>query len=415
MLNYIIKGTTQIKSTTQKKETGKVNDDDTVTRKNKVITFGELALTHCLGTEGIPVITASEGNESLASYSRYSNKHLTFSSYGSDKFIEELIEFGKSMDSKPVLMCHDDRVILNISENRDQLKKYFYFRLPDADMVNRILNKLLFCRLCKEHNLPAPESEEISEIGQLKNVKNNLKPPYIIKPTFTHYWYDENFKDIVGNYKKAYICQTYDELESLYLKISCVNPSVVIQEYIMGDDSNLFDVNLHITEDGEIDSYVIGQKLRVYPPQAGWGSYVQTVFDDEMYDICADIIKKLDLKGMANIQFKKDERTGEPKLIEIHARTSIFDFLGAAAGQNIPARYYSNITGANMEFPQTYKPGVKYINLARDLRLFVRHQKEYGVPLLEWIKTYRNVSVYDGMTIKDPKALYYELQSALAG
>lgn len=409
MLNFIMKGTSQ------KKESRIMNDNHTKRERNVVLTFGELGLIHCLGTENIPVYTASEGTKSLASLSRFSKKHLTFSSYETDEFIKELVEFGKSMNSKPVLMCHDDRALLNISENRDLLKDYFLFRLPDAAMVNRILNKLLFCRLCKEYDLPAPESKEIAEFAQLPEVKDDLKSPYIIKPTFNHYWYDENFEEVVGNYKKAYICQTYEELESLYLKISQINPSVVIQEYIMGDDSNLYDVNLHISEEGEINSYVIGQKLRVYPPKAGWGSYVKTVFDDEMFEICADIIDKLELKGMANIQFKKDERTDEPKLIEIHTRTSIFDFLGASAGQNIPARYYSDLTGVEMDNSQTYKTGIKYINLARDLRLFVRHRNEYELSLLEWIKTYRNVAVYDGMIIKDPKVFYYELQSALAG
>lgn len=386
--------------------------------KNTVVTIGELGLIHCLGKEGIPVITTSEGKESeksLASYSRYSRKHLTFSSYESAEFIKELIEFGKSVDSKPVLMSHDDRALLNISENRDQLKKYFLFSLPEASIVYRILNKLMFCRLCKEFELPAPESKEISGFEQLPEVKYDLKPPYIIKPTFNHYWYDKKFQATVGNYQKAYVCLDYNELESLYLKIHQINSSVVVQEFIVGNDSNLFDVNLYITENGGIDSYVIAQKLRVYPPTAGWGSYVKTVFDDEMFRICGEIIDKLNLIGMANIQFKKDERTNEPKLIEIHTRTSIFDFLGASAGQNIPARYYSDLTGVKMERSQTYKTDIKYINLARDLRLFVRHRKEYESSLLEWIYTYRNVSVYDGMMIKDPKVFYYKLKSALAG
>jgi len=411
MLNF------KAKSTSPGKEINTNNGNGVNTEKNKVITFGELGLIHCLGSEDIPVITTSEGKgkKSLASYSRYSKKHLTFSSYDSSEFIEELIEFGKSMDHKPVLMSHDDRALLNISENRDQLKKYFLFSLPEASIVNRILNKIMFCRLCKEYDLPAPESKEISQFEQLPAVKHDLKPPYIIKPTYNHYWYDKNFQATVRNYQKAYVCQDYNELESLYLKISKINPSVVVQEYIVGNDTNLYDVNLYIKEGGEIDSYVIAQKLRVYPPKAGWGSYVKTVFDDEMLEICAEIIDKLGLKGMANIQFKRDERTNEPKLIEIHTRTSIFDFLGASAGQNIPARYYHDLTGVEMEKSQPYKTDVKYINLARDIRLFVRHRKEYKSSFLEWISTYRNVSVYDGMIIKDPKVFFYKLKSALAG
>lgn len=380
--------------------------------KIPVLTFGELGLIHCLGTAGIPVYTASEESRSITSYSRYSKKHLVFSSYDSEKFIDELAAFGESLMSKAVLMCHDDQAMLNISNNRERLKKNFLFCLPEAEIVNKILDKLLFCRLCKEFSLPAPESIEISEFKELKQAKKNLDPPYIIKPAYRHYWYHKDFSKIVGSYQKAFICQTFDELESLYKKIAKINPNAVIQEYIMGEDRRLYDVNLHIRENGEIDGYVIGQKLRVYPPKAGWGSYVKTIFDEEMIEVCAEIISKLDLKGMINIQFKKDERTEQPKLIEIHTRTSIFDFLGAAAGQNIPSKYYSYLTGAPIEKSQSYKSDIKYINLARDLRLLIRHRKDCKLSLIEWIKTYSNVSVYDGMILKDPKVFYHELRSA---
>lgn len=378
-----------------------------------VLTFGELGLVHCLGTAGIPVYTASERSPNIASHSRFSKDHLVFSSYESETFIEELNDFGNSLDTKAVIMCHDDRALLTISNHRNVLKENFLFRLPKAEMVRSILDKLSFIRLCDRYDLPAPESMEVSNLDELSALEQQIRPPYIIKPTYRHYWYGEEFKETVGSYRKAYICQTYDELKSMYQKIVQVNPSVVIQEYVIGKDKQMFDVNLHVNEEGGIDGFVIGQKLRVYPPKAGWGSYVKTVIDEEMYEICTSIISKLNLKGMLNIQFKKDERTGEPKLIEIHTRTSIFDFLGASAGQNIPSKYYHNLVGNAPEDSINYKKDVAYLNLARDLRLLIRHRKEYNMSLIEWLKSYQDVSVFDGMTLKDPKVFYHELRSAL--
>lgn len=379
-----------------------------------VITFGELGLIHCLGTADIPVYSASEKeNSTSTAHSRYSGKHLTFSPYDSADFIDELSNVGKVFNDKAVLMGHDDRALLAISQNRERLAENFLFRFPDRDMVEQLLDKLLFIRLCEKHDLPAPASMEVSEKEELTPVPNKLEAPYIIKPAYQHYWYDDNFEEIVGSYQKAYICQTMEELKSLYDKISLINPSVVVQEYVPGTDSQMYDVNLYVAEDGKIASYVIGQKMRVYPPQAGWGSYVKTVHNEELLSICKNIIDKLDLRGVLNIQFKKDGRTGEPKLIEIHVRTSLFDFLGATAGQNIPAKYYADLTGAELDGSLNYESEKSYLNLARDLRLFVRHRKDYGLSFADWIKTYAGVSVFDGMLMRDPKAMFYELRSAL--
>lgn len=377
-----------------------------------VLAIGELGLVHCLGTAGIPVYTASEKEKNIASYSRYSKDHLIFSSYESQDFINELNEFGELLENRAVIMCHDDRAMLTISNHRSQLREHFLFQLPKAEMVEKILDKLAFFRLCEQYDLPAPASLEISSPGGLSAVQSKIKAPYIIKPPYRHYWYGERFKEEVGQYRKAFICQTFDELELMYGKIARINPSVLIQEYVVGDDRQMYDINLLVTEDGTIKSKVIAQKLRVYPPKAGWGSYVRTVFDDQMMDVCQDIIEKLGLVGMVNIQFKKDERSGKPKLIEIHTRTSIFDVLGAAAGQNVPAKYYQELTSPAVEPLTDYKEDVTYINLARDLRLLIRHRKEYDLSLWEWVRTYKNVSVFDGMTFKDPKVLYHELRSA---
>jgi predicted ATP-grasp superfamily ATP-dependent carboligase len=377
-----------------------------------VLTFSELGLIHCLGTAGIPVYTASEEKPNVASYSRYSKRHFTFSSYDSEAFINELSDLGNSVEGKVALMWTNDAACLNISNNRERLKKNFLFRLPEHEIVKKILDKLLFCQLCEEYDLPAPESVEVSQWDELKQAKNRLKAPYIIKPQRTYYWYHQDFSKVIGNYQKAFIFDDFNEVEAFYKRISTINPNVVLQEYIMGDDHQLFDVNLHINREGEIDRSVIAQKMRVYPPKAGWGCYVQTIRDEELLEICKDIIAKLDLKGMMNIQFKRDERTNKPKLIEMHARTSIFDFLGAAAGQNIPLKYYSDLTGIPIDESQKYQTGIKYINLSRDMRLLIRHRTNYGISLMEWMKSYKGVSVYDGMMLKDPRVLYRELRSA---
>lgn len=360
----------------------------------------EIGLVHCLGAAGITVITGTEQSDNSALYSRYTKKRIQFSSYESDQFIKELCELGKELHYKPVLMSYDDRLILNLSRNRKELQKYYRFLLPGEEMVENLLNKVKFIELADQYNLPAPASVKVSDESDLKLVEDRLEKPFLIKPTYRHHWFHENFQEIVGPYKKAYVCNPFQELQDRYRKIAQINPNVVVQEYIEGPDHHMYDVNMYIDKSGTVKGSIVGQKMRVYPPTAGYGSYVITVNDEEILVLSEQIAEKLQLFGMINIQFKKDETTGKPMLIEIHARTSIFDVLGIKSGVNIPAIYYADMTGARLPENTAGKNGVKYFNVSRDLRFMVKNRK--NVTLSELVQSYKGTKIFDGFSLKDP-------------
>lgn len=371
-------------------------------QKPPALICSEIGLVRCLGSAGIPVITGTEEAANSALYSRYSRKRILFSSYESEQFIQELCDFGKSLDYKPVLMSYDDRLILNVSRHRDELMKYYRFLLPAEEMIENLLDKLKFVELADEYKLPVPASVKVSQTSDLNAVGERLKKPYLIKPLYRHHWFHEEFQQIVGSYKKAFICHSQQELENLYERIARINPNVVVQEYVGGPDDHMYDINMYIDAGGNIKGSIVAQKLRVYPPTAGYGSYVVTVRDDEILNLCEEIAKKLNLLGLINIQFKRDVNTREPRLIEIHTRTSIFDVLGIKANVNVPAIYYADMTGMTLPVNGECKTGVKYVNIGRDLRLFLKNRKSYGLTFRDMAKSYRGSKVIDGFSIKDP-------------
>lgn len=360
----------------------------------------EIGLVRCLGTEGIPVLTGAEKTGTGAFYSRYSKMQVLFSSYESEEFIEELIQLGQKLDYKPVLMSYDDRLIMNISRHREVLEKYYHFLLPEEEMVENLLDKVKFISLSDQYNLPSPASIRVSEPAHLAEAVEKLQKPYLIKPLYRHHWFHQDFKKTVGTYKKAFVCSSATELEERYRDIAQINPHVVVQEYIPGTDSQMYDVNMYVDRNGSIKGCVVAQKLRVYPPTAGYGSYVITVDAPEILSLSKQIVTSLQLCGLINVQFKKDERTGEPKLIEIHTRTSIFDVLGIKSGVNVPALYYADMTGKATMKNGNSKPGVKYIHMTRDLRFILKNRDELTLPNL--VKSYRGPKVIDGFSVLDP-------------
>jgi D-aspartate ligase len=368
------------------------------------LVLGEIGLVHNLGQADIPITVGSEIKDNLSLYSKYTKGRIYFSDYKSEQFIEELIDYGKKQETKPVLFSDDDHAILNIAQHQKELEPYFLFSFPDADMVTKLLDKQLFCDLIEQYDLPAPRSVTLSGVEELSKVTEaNLRFPCIIKPSFKQAWWGTEFGDKVGAYQKAYKVESLDDLNAKYRQIAQVNPYVVVQEFIEGDENQIYSVNMFVNNDGLLRGYFIAQKLRTYPIKAGEGCYIVTVKDVEMTEMAYQIAKKMKLRGLLNIQFKRDKRTGRPVLLEIHTRNSVWSYLGTAAGVNVAALYYRELTGQLHHRYYQYQPGVIFVFLEKDIKAFLQNLKVHQIGVGKWLKSYFRKLVIGGVIWSDPK------------
>lgn len=366
-----------------------------------VLVLGEIGLVQNFGKAGIPVYAGSEISDNPSLYSRYTKRKIFFSDYRSETFIDELCEFGKSLSHKTVLVSDDDHAILNIAKHQSKLSQWFLFSFPEPEMVEKLLDKQLFCELIEKYDLPSPKSVTLSDEEDLDKT-SGLQLPCIIKPSFKQAWWNNDFEDEVGDYQKAIKCETKEELHQKYKEIAKIDPHVVVQEYIPGNEDQIYSVNLFADNESEVKGHFIARKFRTYPLSAGEGSYIMTVRDDEMLEITKSIIKKLQLKGLLNIQFKRHERTGKPVLLEIHTRNSVWSYLGTASGVNVAAMYYQNLIGQKEIEINESKPGVVFIFLEKDIKAFAQNIKSRQVSYGSWIKSYFQKFVPGGYLISDP-------------
>jgi len=371
--------------------------------------IGDIGLVQTLGSANITINLGYYDTRNVALYSKYVFKKFKLCSYNHKNFITQLCEIGRELGGKPVLYTDNDQTLLKISSNREVLSEYFTFLLPSHEIVLKILDKTLFVDLCNKYDLPAPESFALTSDEDLNKIIPQVPFPCIIKPVFKENWWNPELSNIMGGYKKAFICQNEEELEATYKKLSSVNSRMVVQKYIPGADSQMYDINLFVTPDIKIVSQVIARKMRVHPPGAGFGCFVQTVYNPTMNNLCMEIIEKLNLKGLLNIQFKQNVETGKYELIEIHPRVSIFEILGAKAGQNIPAIYFNYLIHNEIAASSTYIEGITYLEPKRDIKLLLKHRSYYKIPLLTWISSYFGVSVIAGFRVSDMKPFLYDL------
>ncbi|MBD3615444.1 MAG: ATP-grasp domain-containing protein [Gracilimonas sp.] len=370
---------------------------------------GEIGLVQSLGIAGIPVYVGSEYEENLAFYSCFAQKKILMPPYDSGKFIEKLLEFGDRVAHKPLLFTDDDQALLAISRNRRALQQKYRFLLPAERVVEQIHDKQQFYKKAGDCELPVPETYTITSYSTLKAIQHKLSFPCILKPANTKDWRNDEFVKIFGSNKKAIRCDNNNEVLLFYKKISKINPKVILQEFIEGEDHRHYSINMYFDKEGNLKGYYSYQKLRMYPIGAGRGSFFETVHDREILEKAIDAAKKFEMRGLVNLQFKKDCDSGILKLIEMEARLSISSFLGPASGMNLAEQYYYDLIGWEAKTTNNYRPGIKYADLLRDIKAFVAYRRQKKLSFRNWIRSYKGKCVYSGYLLNDPRPMLQDI------
>lgn len=251
----------------------------------------------------------------------------------------------KNSGEKLVLVASNDHYVRLIVENKEFLSKYYLFNYPSLEIINNLLIKDNFYTKFKDYDLDMP----LTYIYKCNSDKldfeeiNKFMYPIIIKPGNGVNYYEHEFE----GQAKVYKVKTEQELIEVVEKIekSGYSDNLIIQEYIPGDDSLLFDSILYVNKDSEVELMSFAQiALQEHTP-TGIGNCTVLVNGYNEYnntDIIKDKLKKfltdIDYTGIAEFDLKYDTRDQKFKVFEINPRQARSSYYLTACGYNL-AKY----------------------------------------------------------------------------
>src|SRR5206468_2327719 len=97
------------------------------------------------------------------------------------QFVETLLEHGAAQPEPPVLFYQDDRALLLVSRHRERLHQAFRFVIPDADLVEDLVDKARFQKLAARLELPVPPARALFPAQGPPPAQLDLEPPLILK------------------------------------------------------------------------------------------------------------------------------------------------------------------------------------------------------------------------------------------
>lgn len=245
----------------------------------------------------------------------------------------------KHRNKKILLIGSNDTYIRLIIENQDYLKRYFIFPYFSIDLLNNLLLKEKFYSNFKD--LPKPETfvYNINEILDRTKIKK-FGYPLILKPSNGILYHEHDFI----NQHKVYKVKNFRELTDVIsaIKESGYNGNLIIQKYIAGDDSYLFDCVAYLDRYGKVKLMTFAQIALQEHTITGIGNATILVNGYNSFGGTNKIIKKIksclekmNYHGFLEVDLKYDLENKEFKVLEINPRQARSSYYLTFAGFNL--------------------------------------------------------------------------------
>ncbi len=261
-------------------------------------------------------------------------------------------------DKKILLIATNDFYVRLIAENKEFLEKYYIFNYPDINIINNLLIKENFYKTYENSILDLPITEYYfcnhnDDIKKIIKKFNNY--PVIIKPSD-----GVSYHKLKIELDKVYKVKSENELIETIKKIeeAGYNEKLIIQEFIPGDDSALFDSIFYCGKDKKAKLATFAQiGLQEHTP-TGIGNCTVLVngFDEHGYKEeiiykLKEFLENIGYQGFAEFDMKYDYRDGKYKVLEINPRQSRSGYYLTACGYNLVEYLIKDIINKeNLEF-----------------------------------------------------------------
>jgi D-aspartate ligase len=376
---------------------------------NEAVVFGlyetGLGVIRSLGKTGIKLI-GIDYKKDVAWYSRYVKPLKCPHPIKSEKaFINWVKEnFSNTENKKPIFICADDFLMV-ISKNRKFFESFFLINLVNHNLLLNISDKYQQSVLVRKTGIQVPATYLISDSESLESIKKRLNYPVFLKGKDVNEW-----REKISGSIKGFKINNQQELDEQMKQILLNKITVIAQEIIQGPDIHHYKYCCYISQSGKISSEFTLRKIRQNPAHFGIGSVVESIYCDELLLLGRQLIKGLNFHGIASVEFKRDERDGKFKLIEINPRYWQQNSLTTFCGINFAFINYLDLIGSEISDPNyEFKTSKKWINLFSDFSSFLSYRKNKEISFLEWINSLKGSKIYSVFCWSDLKPFLSEI------
>jgi predicted ATP-grasp superfamily ATP-dependent carboligase len=334
-----------------------------------------LAVVRALGYEGVEVVVGTDTPHSLAGRSRYCTREFVYPSpYRNPEGFLSTVAKEVRHSSPDAIYPMAEMSMELIGRHQQEFGGPSVVPAPALELFTTMSDKFALMQLAQRLSIPIPDTVFVTE-GNLEEVETGIKDyPVVVKPA----------RSLVQKGEKWYkttvhVAKDRQALGQLYKEHHYLQGLSLIQHRVVGEGQGVFALMQH----GRPAALFAHRRIRERPPSGGISVLRESIAPPQpMTDYALRLLQHVGWHGVAMVEFKIDQASGIPYLMEINGRFWGSLQLAVDAGVNFP---YLLLLMAKGRLPSgpfpAYRAGVRSRWLLGDLdhlllRLFKAEEKQ---------------------------------------
>lgn len=349
-----------------------------------------LSAIRSLGARGVEVnVLDHQGEARLVARSRYCHRYLDTPPGTSTAtwWLDHLRTEGRGA---VVFPCNDVGLEF-LARNQSELVAAGCLPIEaDGEALLVALDKEATYRRAREVGVPAPSTVHIRALDDAVNAADTLDFPFAVKPASAHRFWEtlQEHPDVLAtwlDHPKGIVLRDREQFLRVVEPLVALEIEVLATEVVVGPDDLYCSYYTYLDPDGEPLFHFTKRKPRQFPIHFGNGTFHITEWQPDVVELGLRLCRGLGLRGICNVEFKRDSRNGELRLIECNARLTASDPLERRAGVDLPWIAYSRAIGQPVTVPSRFPDGLCLWLPLGDLRAFRSYRRAGELTTTAWL------------------------------
>lgn len=303
-----------------------------------------------LGRRDVRTVGATHHERSVACCSRYCDETVVVPSPVEDfrEYESALLSLARRDDVRAILPTSEANVYA-LSKNRDQFETHVSSLWPTFDVLRTAHDRLRLIEAATEAGVTVPETRLLDDVERWErelvikarfcvltdDYTDALSPETVLYPPSTKYLEPGTKPDL-------------DAVRS------DMEHTPLVQEYVPGPEYSFW----ALYDRGDPVATCQKHQVRGDSYAGGTSVYRETVRIPDLEATGRALLDQLDWHGFAAVQFKRDARTDEFKLLEVNPRVWVSMSCAVQAGADFPYYYWQLANGHRERIRSDYSKGV---------------------------------------------------------
>ncbi len=366
-----------------------------------------LGVIRSLGERAVPIVAVQFDKRDFAQRSRYVAEvhRVPRPDAQEGEFIARLEAIGARHPGALLVPTHDAAVVA-IARHHERLGQTMVVACPEWPIARLCIDKRETYQLAASVGVPTPKTLTPRSAEEVDRAIDEIGLPALVKPSHSHLF-------VAAFGKKMIEATTASEVRAGFDLADGAGLEVMMQEIIPGPDSAGVNYNSY-RADGEVVAEFTARKVRNSPTR--WGSPRVTVSErvEEVMEPGRRLLAALGYEGFSCTEWKRDERDGLYKLIEVNGRHNLSSMLALRTGVDFPwIEYNHRLHGVLPERTDAFEEGRYWIDFPRDLGTTLKEWRAEGYGVAEYARPYLRRRCYAHWSWKDPAPMFARLSDAI--